>query len=259
MLRLYWLILIISTCFSTFLCDYGGNIQFNPQGSLQQLELAQKLVRQRGGPLCAIIGKDESIMVLSARPNRKSPLHLTDLQKVFILKGNILFALTGSLSSGKQFVVIAKQLIDQHYISFGNFISIEEFVEKLANIIHSASIVEGQSIPAVNILVAGSDQTKRSCIFTIDCDGSFQSWKAVALGKDSNLAMNILSDSIDETNLSTASSETSKVQYDTLMRKLHDQGVFDGTFDNILHTENPSDSGFNLNNPWEVEVMIMHD
>ncbi len=234
---------------------FGDQQLFDPDGSLKWVDSIQNMVREHGESICAMIGEDNSIFVLSARSSRRSPLHLNAPEKVFFLDGDTLMAFTGSLELVRMLYPNVQATLFQFQQEFGRKMTIEELTDRMADIFHSCTVsLDAQPFP-INILLAGMDSKGKPSIFTVNCDGSYQSWNAIALGKHSLEISHILAEQLDKGKVVTGGAQLidSFSQYSSLLRKIDEKSIFDdGT---LLRFINPIGASSQAsNNALDIEV-----
>jgi 20S proteasome alpha/beta subunit len=231
------LLLVLCLLFAVVTSEYGnGMLKFDPYGRLQQLELAQRIVRRQGGPICAMMTNNStSIMLVAKRAQRRSALEMSDMPKVFVLNGETLLALSGVLPEGQSVVALARQLQLKHRQIFQCALPVDRLAEQLSRIFHRSMMDGGQRPPAVHVVLCGLDADRRCSICTVMCDGSFHSWKAVAVGKDSEAIMQVLSE-IEETATRGPADASSQFQDKILIP----------FFATHLHTGKDTESGDNV-------------
>ncbi len=163
--------------------------RFDPEGQLIHLEYAKKAVQKYGGSILAIKGIDGIILASSLKRRNQSKLILQSFsQKISILHDGLVMGTSGLALHSMSITELAKNICREYYEKFLLPIPIEKLSHELARTIHQQSLGT-TSIPlGIKVILAGYDSThsekdQRSYkIYTIEPDGSYYSWNAVAIG-----------------------------------------------------------------------------
>lgn len=105
---------------------------------------------------------------------------------------HICVAISGLIFDANAVVTYMKKKCVQYKVTYGCPIPIEVLCDDTASILHSMTL-KGDTRPiAVNFVVAGIDKSLGPQLYTMDLAGTFDEWKAVAVGSGSNKIMDEL-------------------------------------------------------------------
>lgn len=166
----------------------GHSGMFDPQGRLPALDFATRAIDKNGGPVCAFTTSD-GICVISATPrssSKSSALILQEeVQKVQLVDKHVLVALSG-YSTELHLPSLVK--LNQNYrVQYGKSIPIEMLCEEVAEFFNLRCRKAGNIPLRCKLLVCGHDEDLGYQIYSIQPDGSYDAWKAIAIGKESSL------------------------------------------------------------------------
>jgi 20S proteasome alpha/beta subunit len=165
---------------------YHNSMIFNPEGKIVPLEHIRNGINLHGGLVIAIKCK-EGILVCTSRRQHPSRLVLNTLsQKACIVNDQLLVTasgLGGAVLSIQDAVEKGSENYEKEYLSK---IPLKMLCQQLAAKIHDATLQSrsGISALAAKVLISGYDQYLGYQIYTIEPDGSYHSWKAIAIGKN---------------------------------------------------------------------------
>mmetsp|Transcript_1797 Transcript_1797/g.2477 ORF Transcript_1797/g.2477 Transcript_1797/m.2477 type:complete len:274 (+) Transcript_1797:32-853(+) len=168
-----------------------GYDQFHPSGRILQVEYAKMAVTRKGGPIAALRCKD-GILLITARALPRSILQIQSDRKIFFVDKHICVAISGLIFDANAVVGYMKRKCVQYKVTYGCPIPVEVLCDDTASVLHSMTL-KGDSRPiAVNFVVAGIDKNLGPQLFTMDLAGTFDEWKAVAVGSGSEKIMDDL-------------------------------------------------------------------
>lgn len=181
--------------------------RFDPEGQLIHLEYAKKAVQKYGGSILAIKGIDGIILASSLKRRNQSKLILQSFsQKISVLHDGLVMGTSGLALHSISITELAKSICRGYYEKYLLPIPIEKLSHELASTIHQQSLGTTTIPLGIKVILAGYDSThserdQRSYkIYTIEPDGSYYSWNAVAIGLDEEKMNEELFTLLQETN-----------------------------------------------------------
>jgi 20S proteasome alpha/beta subunit len=182
----YYIPLVTSNYLNQNEFGYHNSMIFNPEGKIVPLEHIRNGINLHGGLVIAIKCK-EGILVCTSKRQHPSRLVLNTLsQKACIVNDQLLVTasgLGGAVLSIQDAVEKGSENYEKEYLSK---IPLKMLCQQLAAKIHDATLQSrsGISALAAKVLISGYDQYLGYQIYTIEPDGSYHSWKAIAIGKN---------------------------------------------------------------------------
>lgn len=170
--------------------DYDEAItMFSPEGRLYQVEYALELVK-KGAPIVGISSSEG--VILSAYEAPESRLEDTNMfRKIFQLDDHVGAAIAG-LSSDAQVLVNQARLICQRYrLLYDEPIDVEPLTIRISDLLQVYTQNAGVRPFGVSMVLAGVDQ-KTCRVFTTDPTGSYRGYRAIAVGRKSDEANQLL-------------------------------------------------------------------
>lgn len=104
-------------------------------------------------------------------------------------------AMTGHISAMKSLAKLANIFADRHNREYGDDIPLGKLCEELSSLVHTQT-VSGSSPHLSRAVLVGHDSMRGYQVFTLDIDGSYHSWHAVALGRHETKMKSALADMI---------------------------------------------------------------
>jgi 20S proteasome subunit alpha 3 len=155
---------------------------FNPNGNLLHLEYAKVAVEKRGS-LLAGIKTNDGIVILTSKKKPFSKLTKRSLvPNVVLLNSRLLVASTGLSVYSQNVQDICQDVVEDYNNKyFSRDIPIEYFCNELSKILHSFT-VKSDNPRAVKLLVAGYDEVLGYQLYSMEPEGAYYGWKAIAIG-----------------------------------------------------------------------------
>jgi 20S proteasome alpha/beta subunit len=182
----YYIPLVTSNYLNQNEFGYHNSMIFNLEGKIVPLEHIRNGINLHDGLVIAIKCK-EGILVCTSKRQHPSRLVLNTLsQKACIVNDQLLVTasgLGGAVLSIQDAVEKGSENYEKEYLSK---IPLKMLCQQLAAKIHDATLQSrsGISALAAKVLISGYDQYLGYQIYTIEPDGSYHSWKAIAIGKN---------------------------------------------------------------------------
>lgn len=159
---------------------------FSPDGRLYQVEYASKIVEQ-GSTGVGIIYKDG--VVLAADKNITSKLVIAQsIEKIFKIDGNIGVVSAGLVGDARRLVGIARKQAQDNKVVFAEKIQIETMAKEIAETKQAFTQYGGLRPFGVAFIIGGFDE-KGPRIFETEPSGALAEYKAVAVGRNKDKAM----------------------------------------------------------------------
>lgn len=162
---------------------------FSPEGRLYQVEYALEAVR-RGKTAIGI--KAANGAVIGVHKEATSPLmDLDQIQKIYVIDKHIGGAIAGLHADARVLVDFARVQSQINQITYGEPIDVEVLTKKVCDLKQNYTQVGGIRPFGVSLLIGGMDNQGPQ-IFTTDPSGSYWSWRATAIGFNSEAAREYL-------------------------------------------------------------------
>jgi proteasome alpha subunit len=162
---------------------------FSPEGRLYQVEYALEAVR-RGKTAVGI--KAANGVVIGVHKEATSPLmDLEQIQKIYVIEKHIGCAIAGLHADARILVDFARVQSQINQITYGEPIDVEVLTKKVCDLKQQYTQVGGIRPFGVSLLVVGADRQGPQ-VFTTDPSGSYWSWRATAIGFNSDAARDYL-------------------------------------------------------------------
>jgi proteasome alpha subunit len=162
---------------------------FSPEGRLYQVEYALEAVR-RGKTAIGI--KAANGAVIGVHKEATSPLmDLDQIQKIYTIDKHIGCAIAGLHADARVLVDFARVQSQINQITYGEPIDVEVLTKKVCDLKQNYTQVGGIRPFGVSLLIGGAD-SQGPQIFTTDPSGSYWSWRATAIGYNSEAAREFL-------------------------------------------------------------------
>ncbi|RYH27238.1 hypothetical protein EON65_13725 [archaeon] len=158
-------------------------IQYNPQGELELLKVVQSATDKKGGSVVGVKFSN-ALLIAAARRRASSLFELSAQDKVMVFdKGRILVAFSGLLHYKSDVANAIRSFCAHHALVHSSPVPIYKLCHSLGSTMHSMT-TNFERIPmGLNMLIAGYDQEQdRFLLYSVHPDGSYQEWKATAIG-----------------------------------------------------------------------------
>ncbi|KAL3318495.1 Proteasome subunit alpha type-2 [Cichlidogyrus casuarinus] len=157
---------------------------FSSSGKLAQIEYALKAV-EAGAPSVGIRAVNGAVLAVE----KKFSSDLIDentFQRIEKITNKIGMVYSGLSPDYRLLVKQARKLAVSYKMTYGEDISPEQLVQRVAAVMQEYTQSGGVRPFGVSLLIAGwNDDLKRAFLYQCDPSGTYFSWKATALGKNS--------------------------------------------------------------------------
>jgi proteasome alpha subunit len=162
---------------------------FSPDGRLYQVEYASKIVEQ-GSTGVGIIYNEGVVLV--ADKNVQSKLVLPEsIEKIFKIDGNIAVVSAGLVGDARRLVGIARKQAQDNKMVYSEDIQVEVMAKEIAETKQAFTQYGGLRPFGVAFIIGGVDE-KGAKIFQTEPSGALAEYKAVAIGRNRDKAMELL-------------------------------------------------------------------
>lgn len=163
---------------------------FSPEGRLYQVEYALEAVR-RGKTAIGVKATDGVALIVHKEAT--SPLmDLEQIQKIYVIDKHIGAAIAGLHADARVLVDFSRVQSQINRITYGEPIDVEVLTKKVCDLKQNYTQIGGIRPFGVSLLIAGAD-AQGPQVFTTDPSGSYWSWRATAIGFNSEAARDYLS------------------------------------------------------------------
>jgi proteasome alpha subunit len=162
---------------------------FSPDGRLYQVEYASKIVEQGTTGIGIIYNEG---VILAADKNIQSKLVIPEsIEKIFKIDENIAVVSAGLVGDARRLVGIARRQAQDNKMVYSEKIQIEVMAKEIAETKQAFTQYGGLRPFGVAFIIGGVDE-KGSKIFETEPSGALAEYKAVAVGRNKEKAMEVL-------------------------------------------------------------------
>ena len=154
---------------------------FSPEGTILQVEYAQKTVRL-GSSSIGMICSDGVFIIADKRVKDKLIIQKS-ANKVYEIDSHIAAGAAGIVSDARVLIERAQLLAQQHRITYDSPIEPELIIKEMSNIKQQFTQYGGARPFGVSLLVAGI-RAKKPELYTSDITGNYFSYHANAIGEN---------------------------------------------------------------------------
>jgi len=162
---------------------------FSPDGRLYQVEYASKIVEQ-GSTGVGIVCADG--VVLAADKSIQSKLVIPEsIEKIFKVDENIAVVSAGLVGDARRLVGIARRQAQDNKMVYSENIQVEVMAKEIAETKQAFTQYGGLRPFGVAFIIGGLDE-KGARLFETEPSGALAEYKAVAVGRNKEKAMEVL-------------------------------------------------------------------
>jgi len=154
---------------------------FSPEGSLLQVEYAEKAVR-RGSASIGIVCVD-GVFILADKRIEDKLIVKESANKIYEIDSHIISSVAGIISDARILIERAQVLAQQHRITYDSPIEPELIIKEISNIKQQFSQYGGARPFGVSLMLAGINGKKPE-LYASDVTGNYLSYNANAIGED---------------------------------------------------------------------------
>jgi len=161
---------------------------FSPDGRLYQVEYASKIVEQGTTGVGVVF---EEGVVLAADKSIQSRLVIPDsIEKIFKIDDNIAVVSAGLVGDARRLVGIARRQAQDNKMVYSENIQVEVMAKEIAETKQAFTQYGGLRPFGVAFIIGGFDE-KGAKIFETEPSGALAEYKAVAIGRNKDKAMEV--------------------------------------------------------------------
>ena len=154
---------------------------FSPEGTILQVEYAQKTVRL-GSSIIGMVCVDGVFIIADKRVKDKLVVQKS-ANKVYEIDSHIMAGAAGIVSDARVLIERAQLLAQQHRITYDSSIEPELIIKEISNIKQQFTQYGGARPFGVSLMVAGI-RSKKPELYTSDITGNYFSYHANAIGEN---------------------------------------------------------------------------
>ena len=161
---------------------------FSPDGRLYQVEYASKIVEQGTTGVGIVFGEG---VVLAADKSIQSRLIIPDsIEKIFKIDDNIAVVSAGLVGDARRLVGIARRQAQDNKMVYSENIQVEVMAKEIAETKQAFTQYGGLRPFGVAFIIGGFDE-KGAKIFETEPSGALAEYKAIAIGRNKDKAMEV--------------------------------------------------------------------
>jgi proteasome alpha subunit len=154
---------------------------FSPEGTILQVEYAQKTVRL-GSSIIGMVCTDGAFIMADKRVKDKLVVQKS-ASKVYEIDSHIMAGAAGIVSDARVLIERAQLLAQQHRITYDSPIEPELIIKEISNLKQQFTQYGGARPFGVSLMVAGI-RAKKPELYTSDITGNYFSYHANAIGEN---------------------------------------------------------------------------
>jgi len=154
---------------------------FSPEGTILQVEYAQKTVRLGSasiGMVCA-----DGVFILADKRVKDKLIIQASANKIYEIDSHVVAGAAGIVSDARVLIERAQLLAQQHRITYDSPIEPELVIKELANLKQQFTQYGGARPFGVSLMIAGI-RGKKPELYTSDITGNYFSYHANAIGEN---------------------------------------------------------------------------
>ena len=154
---------------------------FSPEGTILQVEYAQKTVRLGSvsvGMICS-----DGVFIISDKRTEDKLLNPKSANKIFEVDSHLIASAAGIVSDARVLIEKAQILSQQHKVTYDNPVEPELVIKEIANTMQQFTQYGGARPFGVSVMMAGLNE-KIPELYTSDITGNYLSYNANAIGED---------------------------------------------------------------------------
>jgi proteasome alpha subunit len=170
--------------------QYDGAITiFSPEGRIYQVEYALELVK-RGSPIVGI-RSPEGIVLAAVEPQLSKLAAPTNSKKIFRIDEHVGVAIAGLSPDARVLIRRARIIAQSNRMTYSELIDIEDLTSRVGDLLQTYTQNAGVRPFGVSLIFGGVDNHRIS-LLGIDPSGSYRGYKAISVGRNSNVAKDVL-------------------------------------------------------------------
>ncbi|MEX2017550.1 MAG: archaeal proteasome endopeptidase complex subunit alpha [Candidatus Pacearchaeota archaeon] len=154
---------------------------FSPEGTILQVEYAQKTVRLGSSSIGMVCG--DGLFILADKRTEDKLLVSKSANKIFEIDSHIIASAAGIVSDARVLVERAQVVAQQHRVTYDSPIEPELVVKDVANIKQQSTQYGGSRPFGVSMMTAGFNGEKPE-LYVSDVTGNYFSYHANAIGEN---------------------------------------------------------------------------
>ena len=176
--------------------EYDGAITiFSPEGRIYQVEYALELVK-RGSPIVGI-KSEEGVVLAVLEPQLSKLAAPTNSKKIFRIDDHVGVAIAGLSPDARVLIKQARLYCQSNKMTYDEPADIEDLASGVGDLLQRYTQNAGVRPFGVSLLFGGVDDHRVSLIAT-DPSGSYRGYRATAVGRNSEKALQVLKEEYRE-------------------------------------------------------------
>ena len=176
--------------------EYDGAITiFSPEGRIYQVEYALELVK-RGSPIVGI-KSEEGVVLAVLEPQLSKLAAPTNSKKIFRIDDHVGVAIAGLSPDARVLIRQARLYCQSNKMTYDEPADIEDLASGVGDLLQRYTQNAGVRPFGVSLLFGGVDDHRVSLIAT-DPSGSYRGYRATAVGRNSEKALQVLQEEYRE-------------------------------------------------------------
>jgi len=170
---------------------------FSPEGRLYQVEYAMEAISHAGTCL-GILAKDGILLAAERRNTNKLLDGAIFSEKIYKLNDDMVCSVAGITSDANVLTNELRVIAQRYQLNYGEPMPCEQLVSYLCDIKQAYTQYGGKRPFGVSILYMGWDKHYGYQLYQSDPSGNYGGWKATCIGNNSGAAVSILKQELNE-------------------------------------------------------------
>ena len=154
---------------------------FSPEGTILQVEYAQKTVRLGSASIGMVCS--DGVFILSDKRIEDKLIAHDSSSKIYEIDSHIIASAAGIVSDARVLIERAQVLSQQHRVTYDSPIEPELVIKEIANVMQQFTQYGGARPFGVSIMMAGLND-KQPVLYVSDITGNYILYNANAIGED---------------------------------------------------------------------------
>lgn len=154
---------------------------FSPEGTILQVEYAQKTVRLGSSSIGMICS--DGVFIIADKRNEDKLIQQRSASKIFEIDSHLISSAAGIVSDARILIEKAQVLAQQHRVTYDGPIEPELVIKEVSNIMQQFTQYGGARPFGVSIMMAGINEKKPE-LYSNDITGNYLLYNANAIGEN---------------------------------------------------------------------------
>jgi len=179
---------------------------FSPEGRLYQVEYAMEAISHAGTCL-GILAKDGILLAAERRNVNKLLDNSIFSEKIYRLNEDMVCSVAGITSDANVLTNELRVIAQRYQLQYDEPVPVEQLVSTLCDVKQAYTQYGGKRPFGVSILYMGWDKHYGYQLYQSDPSGNYSGWKATCIGNNAAAAVSVLKQELNDTPISLSQAE----------------------------------------------------